>query len=316
MKKLLVLVILVAALVAYLFWPGTGAPERFQVAEGSNAHRIADDLVSQGILRSRWPFLAWVRARHADQKIHVGRYGFARGRAAYWLVDDIIAGRTQKIRVVIPEGFSSWQIADRLGAAGVCDPKGFLDIVRAQKLEGFLFPATYDFEAGLMPATVVQRMKTKFDEVWTSSFAARAREAGFTKEQIVTLASIVEREVHVLEEGPTVAAVYLNRLKQGMRLEADPTVQYAKGEWVSRLTYADYRNTRSPYNTYQVHGLPPGPICSPGVNSLRSALWPSNSKALYFVAMGEGRHSFSETYREHTNKVNRRNRERRAAQSR
>ena len=300
-----------AAVVALgvLLWPGrAGTSTQVDVPEGTNAHRVSRQLVERGVLKSRVPFLVWVRLRGAAQKIHVGRYRFAAGRSAYWIVDDLIDGRTEKIRVTIPEGFASWQIADRLGDAGVCDKAAFSAVVRDRKLEGYLYPATYDFEAAQSAATVAQRLKDKFDQVWTQEMEGRAAQMGRTKHQAVTLASIIEREVRVREEAGLISAVYNNRLKKGMRLEADPTVQYAKGEWVSRLTYADYRNTDSPYNTYRVTGLPPGPICSPGLDSLNAALWPEPSDVLFFVAMEDGRHSFSSNYRDHVNKVNRRNR--------
>ena len=316
MKKFLSLVLLLflAAFALMTFWPGRGTVVAIDVPEGSNPHHVANDLLEKGMLSSRYPFLIWVRLRHAGPRIHIGRYQFAGGRSAFWIVDDMIAGRTQKTRVVVPEGFASWQIAERLGGAGVCDADAFLKLVKDRNLEGYLFPATYDFDFSLMPDTVAERMKAKFETIWTSTFDARAKEMGFTKDQVVTLASIVEREVRVREEGPMVSAVYHNRLKKGMRLEADPTVQYAKGEWVTRLTYADYRDTDSPYNTYKVSGLPPGPICSPGIDSIKAALWPADSQALFFVAGEDGHHSFSDTYRDHTNKVNRRNRERRQQQ--
>jgi len=313
MKKFLAFLLVAGtAIGGVLLWPGKGPSIRIDVPEGTNSHRVAAELVKNGALSSRLPFLFWVKARRAGQRLHVGRYEFAAGRSAYWLVDDLIKGRTQKLRVVIPEGFASWQIAERLGADGVCDPKSFLQVVREKKLEGYLFPATYDFEAALLPATVAARLKAKFDEMWTPDMEARARQIGFTRNEVVTLASIVEREVRAREEGPTISAVYHNRIKKSMRLEADPTVQYAKGEWVSRLTYADYRNTDSPYNTYRVKGLPPGPICSPGLDSIKAALWPAQANSLFFVANPDGiHHSFSDTYREHTNKVNKRNRLRR-----
>lgn len=316
MKKFIALILFIVIIVGGVLalWPGRGAPIEVDVPEGSTPHRVARDLIDHGVLSSRYPFLAWVRLRHAGPRIHIGRYQFAAGRSAFWIVDDMIAGRTQKTRVVVPEGWASWQIAERLGESGICDKDAFLQLVKARKLEGYLFPATYEFDFALMPDTVAERMKAKFDTVWTSTFAARAKEIGMTQGQVITLASIIEREVRVREEGPMVSAVYHNRLKKGMRLEADPTVQYAKGEWVSRLTYADYRDTDSPYNTYKVSGLPPGPICSPGLDSIKAALWPADSKVLFFVAGEDGHHDFSESYRDHTNKVNRRNRERRLQQ--
>lgn len=250
----------------------------------------------------------WMKLRGAEQKIHVGLYRFPMGRSAFWIVDDLINGRTQKMKLVIPEGFASWQIAERLGELKVCDPAKFKQLVAEKKLEGFLFPATYEMDIGLTAETVAKQLVNKFESQWTPEMDARAQQMGFSKRDIVVLASIIEREVRVREELPLVSAVYHNRLRKKMKLDADPTVQYAIGYWKSRLTYNDYRNVKSPYNTYLVAGLPPGPICSPGADAVQAALWPAQSDALFLVAQEDGRHSFSATYRDHTNKVNRRNR--------
>jgi len=311
--RAMLLAVLLAGASALLFWPGRGAPVQIDVSEGTNAHAIARRLIDADLVQSRYPVLFWVKVRQASQKIHVGRYRIPKGRSAYWIVDDLMQGRTEKLRVVIPEGWASWQIAERLEASGICPAAPFLDLVKKKKLEGVLFPATYDFEAGLSPETVVSRLSGRFEQIWTSAMDARAKEIGMTRNEVVTMASIVEREVRVRDEGPMISAAYHNRLRRGMKLDADPTVQYALGHWKTRLTYADYRNTNSPYNTYLHPGLPPAPICSPGLESLNAALWPAKSDALFFVAQDDGRHSFSATYREHVNKVNRRNRVRRQA---
>ncbi|MBV9079579.1 MAG: endolytic transglycosylase MltG, partial [Elusimicrobia bacterium] len=214
---LLVVGVLAVAACAAIFWPGTGAVTTLVVPEGAGARRLARDFRSAGVLSSEKPFLFWTKVRGAGGKIHVGRYSFKSGRSAFWIVSDLIGGRTEKIKVVIPEGWASWQIADRLQSEGVCDGTAFLDIVKAQKLEGYLFPATYELDAGLSAASVAKRMRDKFDQVWTPELAARAQQIGMTKEQVVTLASIVEREVRVREEGPMISAVYHNRLNKGMR---------------------------------------------------------------------------------------------------
>jgi len=312
-NRLLLFLAIAVVLAALAFWPGRGAPRQADIPEGATAHAIARQLTDAGVLQSRYPFLVWVKLRGASSKIHAGRYRFLGGRSAFWIVNDLIAGHTEKARVVIPEGWASWQIAERLEAEGVCPATPFRQIVMAQHLEGYLFPATYEFEVALAPATAAARLKARFEQVWTAEMDARAKMVGMTRDQVVTLASIVEREVRARDEGPMIAAVYLNRLHRGMRLDADPTVQYALGGWKTRLTYSDYRNTNSPYNTYLNAGLPPGPICSPGLDSLKAALWPAQSDALYFVAGDDGHHLFSSSYREHVNRVNHRNRLRRAA---
>lgn len=293
----------------WALWPGTGRTwVEIQVSEGQSAHDVARQLVETGAVATRYPFLIWTKVRRAGPRIQIGRYRFSKGRSAYWIVDDLIQGRAEKEKLIIPEGYASWQIAERLESLKICDGNAFKALVEKERLEGYLFPATYELTNGLSPATVARQLTAQFDARWTPDMDARAKEIGFTKAQVVTLASIVEREVRAREEYPLVASVYHNRLKKKMRLEADPTVQFALGYWKSRLTYADYRNVKSPYNTYLNYGLPPGPICSPGADAIKAALWPATTTSLFFVATEDGRHTFSDTYREHVNKVNKRNR--------
>lgn len=307
-----VVVVLVTILLFLVFWPGSGRKwEEISINEGQNAGDAVRLLLEKGLIRSPYPFLIWIRIRGGAQKIQVGRYRFSQGRSAFWIVDDVIEGRVEKVRVVIPEGYASWQIAERLESQKICDGAAFKALVSSENLEGFLFPATYELANGLSPATAARKMTAEFDLRWTPEIDARAQELGLSKKQVVTLASIIEREVRMRDELPLVSAVYHNRLKKNMTLDADPTVQYALGFWKSRLTYADYRKVTSPYNTYLNFGLPPGPICSPGWDALKAALWPAASHALYFLATDDGHHVFSETYREHVNKINKRNREKR-----
>jgi UPF0755 protein len=314
MKRGVFILALVAALgVTVLFWPGTTSTDRTEivVSSGDTAHAISRRLVEEGALRSRVPFLIWTRLKGADSKLKSGLYYFRKNRSAYWIVDDLIKGRTEKVKLIIPEGFASWQIADRLDALRITSGEEFKRIVAQRDLEGFLFPATYSLNLGISADEVARELRAQFDKNWSPEFDRRAAELGWNQKQTVTMASIVEREVRVRDELPMVSAVYHNRLKKRMRLEADPTVQFAMGHWKSRLTYADYKNTKSPYNTYLNFGLPPGPIANPGLDAIRAALWPAMTDALFFVALDDGRHSFSATYRQHVNKVNARNREKR-----
>jgi UPF0755 protein len=303
------LVIFLLGLLAFSFWPGAGQTwVEIDVADGATGFQIARHLKETGLIRSSVPFRAWMRLRGAQQKLHAGRYRFSAGRSAFWLVDDMIHGRTEKVRLVIPEGFASWQIADRLEELGVSQADAFKKVVADQKLEGFLFPATYELNVGFGAEKTTRALAEQFNLHWTPALAKRADEMGMTKEQVVTFASIIEREVRVREELPIVSALYHNRLKRNMPLQADPTVQYALGYWKTRLTYDEYRNTNSPYNTYVHEGLPPGPICNPGMDAIKAALWPAASDALYLLAQDDGHHTFSTSYKEHTNKVNKRNR--------
>lgn len=309
MKFKIAFVILLVSV--WVFWPGSGQNwVEIEVNEGQNAHDIARELKDAGAIRLKAPFLLWTKIRRAESRLKIGRYRISKGRAAFWIVDDFIQGRIEKARLVIPEGFASWQIAERLESLKICDGSAFKEVVKNQKLEGFLFPATYELPNGLSAVTVARLLTEQFNARWTPELESRAKEIGWTKLQAVTFASIIEREVRVRDELPEVSALYHNRLRINMKLQADPTVQYALGYWKPRLTYADYHNTKSLYNTYLHYGLPPAPICSPGLDAIKAALWPSQSDALYILATEAGRHSFSSTLREHTNKVNRRNRSR------
>lgn len=311
MLSLLMIFIVLFGVGAYiLFWPGSKNDSvEVAVPEGASGRQISVALMENNILRTPYLFLGWLKIRRAGSKIQPGLYKFSDGRSAYWILDDLIHNRALKARVVVPEGFASWQIAERLEQARACSADEFKKIVAAQDLEGFLFPATYEVNLGWKPAHIAMLMQENLDRRWTAEFDERAKLYGWNKKQVLTFASIIEREVMERTELPLISALYHNRLKARMPLQADPTVQFSMGSWPKHLTYKDYRKTKSPYNTYLHAGLPPGPICSPGLDSIRAALWPAESDVLYMVADGTGRHNFSTTYREHTNKVNRRNRE-------
>jgi UPF0755 protein len=268
-------------------------------------------LEDAGLVRFPHPFLIWIKLRGAESRIQIGRYRFSKGRSAFWLVDDVIHGRTEKIRLTIPEGFASWQIAERLENLKVCTAEQFKKVVTDKTLEGYLYPATYELNVGLGAEKAARYFHEQFEQHWTADMEGRVAALGLTKREVVTLASIIEREVKMRDELPLVSAVYHNRLKKRMTLDADPTVQYSLGYWKSRLTYDDYRKTQSPYNTYLHAGLPPGPICSPGLDAIHAALWPAPSDALFLLATEDGHHTFSNSYKDHTNKVNKRNRTKR-----
>jgi len=303
--------ILVGA-VGLIFWPGAGTLyATIDVKSGMTARDVLSAMQTEGLLQSSYPYLIWTRLRGAGPKIKLGRYRLSYGRSAFWLVDDLIQGRTQKVTVTIPEGFASWQIAERLEESKVCGASAFKQVVAAENLEGFLFPATYELDFGLAPQAIARKMAGALERHWGPDLERQAKSFGWGRKEALTMASIVQREAMDKGEMPLIAAVYHNRLRKNMFLQADPTVQFSLGYWKSRLTYDDYKNVQSPYNTYLRNGLPPGPICSPGADAIRAALFPATSDALYLVATGDGHHSFSTSYREHANKVNQRDRQKR-----
>jgi len=300
-------------------WTSAPGPARgdtvLVVAPGSSPPRIARELAAAGVLARPRLFLWGLRLSGAGGDLKAGRYRFPRPASCDRVLADLRAGRTAKLWITLPEGLwldeAVGLMARGLGldsldlARRVRDPGAWDHPFLAGRpdLEGFLFPDTYAVEyppdAGALLDQVLDRCAGVLAEL-----ADRAP-ADWPLDTVdwVTLASIVEAEARLDEERPRIAAVYLNRLRRGMRLEADPTVMYALGERRPRL-YFKHLEVDSPYNTYRRAGLPPGPICSPGRRSLESLLAADPADpALYFVATGDGGHLFSATLAEHRRKV-------------
>ncbi|MDE2293265.1 MAG: endolytic transglycosylase MltG [Elusimicrobia bacterium] len=313
-RLLLSLAALGTAAMLLLWWLAPpGLPEQVDIPPGATASGTAALLKGQGIIRSVFVFKAIGKLTGWDRRIRPGLYDLRAPMGEPIVLWRLHEGKVTTVRVAIPEGFMAKQIADRLDAEGVTDAAGFMKYVRANNLEGYLFPTTYIFARNLPPEAVAHHMYEQFQRQVRPVVAA-AGETRFTLAQVVTLASIVQREARAVDEMPTIAAVYRNRLAKRMRLEADPTVQYAHdmdtGEW-RRLHHRELA-IDSPYNTYLYFGLPPGPICSPGLDAVKAALHPAQSDALYFVADGDtGRHIFSRTFAEHAAAIERSNRDRR-----
>ncbi len=306
----------------------TGDRVRVTIARGEGLSAVLKDLESQGLVRHAWTLEFFARTLGDDRKVRRGTYEFAVGTPAVQILRAMVQGDVLAVRVTIPEGFTTWQIAGAFRAAGI-DSTAMLAATRDSTLlhvwrvptgtlEGYLFPDTYKVPFGSEAGDVVAQMLERFNSEWTPEFSRRASEIGMTRHQVLALASVVEAEARVPEERPVVSAVYHNRLRTGMRLEADPTVAYAMGGFRGRLLYKDLE-IDSPYNTYKHAGLPPGPICSPGASSIRAALYPDETvTALYFVARGDGTHVFSTTLADHHAAVRaaRRNRDRQSTSSR
>jgi UPF0755 protein len=301
----------------------TGERVRVTVGDGAGFKTVLHDLAETGLVEREWTFTFFARVLGDDRKIKRGTYEFATGTPPVEILRALVRGDVLSVRVTIPEGYTSWQIAASFGGAGV-DSVTMLAATRDAEsiealhvpvptLEGYLFPDTYHVPFGSSARDVVGQMLHRLQTEWTPAFTRRAGELGMTRHQVLTLASIVEAEARVGDERPRIAAVYHNRIARGMRLEADPTVAYAMGGYRGRLYYKDLA-IDSPYNTYRRAGLPPGPICSPGAASIRAALHPTpDERALYFVAGGDGRHVFSETLHDHNRAVQAARRNRAAA---
>lgn len=279
-------------------------PILVKIDRGSSTKQIAKIVKEKKILHSPTFFLFLSKVTGKSRSFNHGTYILERGH--YWkTIRTLELGLTYKIKVTIPEGWSSYQVAERLKKKGIIDDlESFILYVKAAGYEGYLFPESYFFEPMTQPGTIVQAMVHQFKKNYMEEWVHRANELKMTELQIVTLASIIEREAQMDSERAFISSVYHNRLKKKMLLEADPTIQYALSDgrfWKPRLTYRDL-NVKSLYNTYHRMGLPPFPICNPGLKSIQAALYPAETDFLFFVADGKGGHNFFKSYREHIRK--------------
>lgn len=300
MKKVFIFVsILILLILLYFFYP-TNTQIKVFIPEKVSARKIAEILKENKVIISSNYFLLLIKITKTDKKINPGEYVFKKYTPHEMVLYKLITTKyLNSIRIVIPEGWRAEQVAERLHANGVIKSKSrFLEIVRKKNLEGYLFPSTYYFSKSMSEEEVIDHFLETFNKNIKPLFEKYQIPDGLDEKKVIILASIVEREAIYDEERPLVAAVYINRLRKNMPLEADPTVQYAIGYWKKGLTYKDLE-IPSPYNTYYVGGLPPGPICSPGVKSVEAVLNPAKIDALYFVADNTGKHVFNVKYDEH-----------------
>ncbi|HVA36006.1 MAG TPA: endolytic transglycosylase MltG [Candidatus Dormibacteraeota bacterium] len=278
------------------------------IPEGSSVSAIARQLHDEGVLAHGTVFRLLVRARGAGRLLHAGEYVFAPHQSANAVLDRLVAGGAAPYaRVTIPEGFTAVQIARRMADAGLGDAQTYeriflhtpllIDGQRTVNMEGFLFPDTYDFDRKATPMENARRMVAEFESKLPPDAVERARKLGMTIPQVVTIASLVEREAKVDGERPLMAGIYYHRLRIGMPLEVDATIEYALPSHRAVITGRDLA-LDSPYNTYRRMGLPPTPIANPGLASLRAAFEPEASPYLYYVYRGGGRHAFAKTYAE------------------
>jgi UPF0755 protein len=308
----------VCAAAVGLYWalsprrPGA-ATVVFQVAPGQSLGAIARGLEREGLVRSARAVEWTARLRGLDGALRSGEYALSAALSPGAILSQLANGRTITYPVVLPEGFTAAQIGARLAAAGLVDAPAFAQAVRdpelirslgieAASLEGYLFPETYLLPRGLAAAEVARLLVEHFLDVWRELEPLAAAQR-LTQHQLVTLASMVEKETAVPAERPRVAAVFRNRLRRGMRLESDPTVIYGIDGFDGNLRRRDLEDARNPYNTYQIAALPPGPIASPGAASLRAVLSPAPTNDLFFVSRNDGSHVFSSSFEAHTRAV-------------
>lgn len=291
---------------------GTRLP--FNVDEGMTARAINQKLVDNELIPNDWAFLWYLDRHDLTSALQAGQYVLKEGMTIPDIADTFLTGRAAEALVVIPEGFRLSQIDARLAAAGLIEPGElmdnrfyhsdygiFADFPSGVDIEGYLYPDTYYFEVGNTTAKgIIDRLSYQMGTLFNSTLRARAEELGLSLHEVITLASLLERETFSSDEMPIIAGIMLNRLDLGMRLDIDATVQYAISDdgWKQSLT-ADDLATDSPYNTRKFGGLPPGPICSPSLDAIKAVLYSEDTDYLYYLHDSDGVAHFARTNAEH-----------------
>jgi UPF0755 protein len=321
--RILFIVFYVACIIAFCMWmdvsryaetpAGDGPAEIFIVSKGMKFDGIAGRLEAAGRIRTPWKLKLLARISGADRNIQAGEYQISAGMTPREILDVLVAGRVVLHRVTIAEGLTISQVADVLAAAGMADREAFIAAatdpdrcrqlgVPAQTMEGYLFPETYFFPVPTRAQDIAVAMVKRFHQVFTPEWRQRAADIRLSVHEVVTLASIIEKETGAAFERATIASVFHNRLRKKMRLQSDPTVIYGIDDFDGNLT-RKHLQTPTRYNTYVIPGLPPAPIASPGADTLKAALYPENTPFLFFVSKQDGTHYFSRSLQEHNRAV-------------
>ncbi len=310
MKRETVIVAIVVIIVAVWWQPLNVGKTEVAVPGNMNAREIAEFLAEKRIVRNVDEFLFWLRVTGQERALKSGTYGLYQCKNPLYIIGQLSAGGRSEIIVTIPEGLTIYETAEILSSHELIDKERFIELchdenfidalgLETSSLEGYFFPDTYSFSR-LQSEELIVTMLVKNFKKRIAQFGLMSADS---LHQVVILASIVEKEAKYEDERPVIARVFLNRIKMGRPLESCATVFYIlkaseAGLNKQKLTDRDLE-IESPYNTYLNLGLPPGPICSPGMSSIRAAIWPADVDYLYFVAKGDGRHHFSRTFKEH-----------------
>ena len=300
----------------YMFTPYKSGEDlkKIEIRKGQSLKSISLMLKREGIISNSTLFTLAVQILGGEGNIKAGEYMLSARFSPYKIFQILNGGKILTYNITIPEGYNIREIAELLHRKGIVKKERFLKLVKDPKLisryginsstlEGYLFPDTYRFSKGLEEERVIEMMVKRFWQKITP-LLSRVKRSGMSLSEVIILASIVEKETSLSKERPLVASVFLNRLRKGMKLESDPTVIYGLKRFSGDLKKEDLRNPH-PYNTYIYKGLPPTPICNPGLSSIKAVLNPSHTEYLFFVSKNDGSHFFSKTLREHLKAVGR-----------
>ncbi len=302
-------------LFAFLFLPSLQRPGlvEVRVERGEPFSSVVRKLKGKDVILNKNLFSLWARLSSVDRKIHWGLYRFELPLAPREVLDRMVLGRGVFHRITIPEGLTVKEIAGLLQKEGIAEKDRFLAEATSPELlsllglegkgiEGYLFPDTYYFTPFVTEGDIIVAMAEQFRGVFNQMMKEQTRKVGLNLHEVVTLASLIEKETGIEAERPLISAVFHNRLKTKIPLQSDPTVIYGLKHFSGNLTRRDLQS-RSPYNTYRIQGLPPAPICNPGLSSLMAALYPAPVPYLYFVSKNDGSHLFSVSLKEHNRAV-------------
>jgi UPF0755 protein len=294
--------------------PGNGSVVReVDFPKGSSLRRFADQLEKGGVIGSARLFTLYARLTGAAGTVQAGTYQFTDAMKPAQILHMLVAGEVYEKRFAVPEGYSIFQIAEMLDSRGLFKKEAFLAACRdpailreagigGKSVEGYLYPSTYNLLKVSDAPALVRLMTEQFRTVCSERFPQLGQAAGLSRSDVITLASMVEKEAVSPEEKPLIASVFYNRLKKGMPLQSDPTAVYGLRAFGGTVTGADVRRN-TPYNTYLIRGLPPGPIGNPGSGAIEAVLKPAATNYYYFVARQDGTHQFSATLEEHNRAV-------------
>ncbi len=320
-RSIVIVILLCVALPAgllvyhiFYFTPAAGLyPAEIRVEQGDSLASVVRKLRNQNIISNGFLFSLWARLSGAEKKVHPGLYRFESSVAPREILDRLVTGRGVFQTVTIPEGMTVQEIAELLEKMEIASKDKFLAEaadpnllatlgLQGKGLEGYLFPSTYNFTPSTPEKDIILTMVEQFRKVSLPLLLQGDRKNGLAPREILTLASVIEKETGIDAERPLVSAVFHNRLKLQMPLQSDPTVIYGLKNFDGNLT-RKHLNEPTPYNTYKIAALPPGPICNPSLASIRAALDPAQVPYLYFVSKNDGTHLFSETIEAHNKAV-------------
>jgi len=280
------------------------------IPSGTNAKEIVHILEKNEIIgKNNYLFIILIKLSKLEVKLKFGEYNLSPSLNMLQILNKLARGEIVVYKITIPEGYNSIQIAELLDKKEIVEKESFLKLVKygEKSWEGYLFPDTYEVPKKYGAENMFKLMLSNFEQVAVDNkLINKAEQTGFTMDEIITLASIIEKEAKFAEEKKQISSVFHNRLKSGMKLQSCATIQYILGKPKEKLEESDLE-IESPYNTYLYKGLPPGPICNPGIDSIIAALEPANEDYLFFVLGDNGRHIFSKTYEEHLKNKNGKN---------